>query len=631
MEPEIFYASTAIPLDADPDYVIPSIVVRPHPASVGQLQALITSMSGLQPLLGADSRTGFSLGEQITLFEPSAGPEVWPRELGPPPEAPAWDPWSQSTYFVYGSEVMRLSGDTVTLVAGNKGGIERVDGAGPEARFTFTHFTRLAPDGAGCLFVACDDRIRRIQLPAAWQASTSGPEGQMAPGGGAGGSSDSGRESGLPAEVAHALVSTLPYTAPAPITGVYCVLKQPGMANEYGSRGCSGQRSWLVFHTHEAVYRLPLSAARAAAGAAAGPPLPDNAAGRGAPGTTAGVGVAPLQPELLAGRTGARGVQDGRGADARFACLAGGDVDATGSIYLCDRLERSLYLRRLSPDGSVCTLIDCELNEHECGWGWPTILPNGYIAAATDEKLHLFDLGLQLPESSAAAAAKAAAAAAAAMKAAAAGLPPPRSLPADLGALLDAQPDGAADLVIHVGERRFAVHRAILSARCDYFKQRLAASGGFADGRAAELELPDADPDAFALLLRWLYTGGADIPLERVHGVAELADRLLLPELCAAAQDVVVASVDATTIVDSLLWAAGCCESRGGSFTQLLARLKGWYVSHHEEVAAEAGDSRKRLAMEAPGLLLELVDAMVRPQQQQQEPDGRDRKRSRRA
>ncbi|KAG2423793.1 hypothetical protein HXX76_015069 [Chlamydomonas incerta] len=192
----------------------------------------------------------------------------------------------------------------------------------------------------------------------------------------------------------------------------------------------------------------------------------------------------------------------------------------------------------------------------------------------------------------------------------------PRSLPADLGALLDVQPDGTADLTIRVGERRFHVHRAILSARCDYFKQRLAGDA-FEDARAAELELPDADPDAFALLLRWLYTGGADVPSEQARGVAELADRLLLPELCAAAQDVVAASVTAGSVVDCLLWAWGCCESRSpGGFGQLLGRLKEWYVSHHEEVRREAGPSRQRL-MEAPVLNVELFDLLADQQDRQ--------------
>ncbi|PNW75592.1 hypothetical protein CHLRE_12g532900v5 [Chlamydomonas reinhardtii] len=286
-------------------------------------------------------------------------------------------------------------------------------------------------------------------------------------------------------------------------------------------------------------------------------------------------------------------------------------VDAAGSIYVVDDDRR---LHRVTPDGRAATLVK-DLRAKNCRK--PVILPNGFLALAAGETFYddsaaaivLVGLGLQplLPQMPAAAAATAVAA------------PPPRSLPADLGALLDANGgDGSSDLTIRVGKRRFHVHRAILSARCDYFKQRL-AGGAFADARAAELDLPDVDASAFAVFLRWVYTGAADITAKRARGVAELADRLLLSELCGAAAAVVAASVSPTTVVDCLLWAAGRCEVHGredgggasSGFGALLAQLKAWYAQHHEEVAAVAGDSRKRLALQAPDVMVELLDEVA--------------------
>ncbi|KAG2452014.1 hypothetical protein HYH02_003055 [Chlamydomonas schloesseri] len=544
---------------------------------------------------------------------------------------------------------------------------------------------QLASDGAGSIVFVEGSCIRRIQLPAAWRAaattqplahphtaptagprsSTWGPSGAgstatVAPGATVAASAAAGAAAAAAASAAvHgddddeeegepvAQVSTLPFLLGRTVHSAVCVL-QPQLppAGTAGAAACTGRGAgsagWLVLGTTSALYRYPLplppppppppvpSPAAAAAGPA--PALAPAAAARGrAAAAMAAAAVAgpqaaphqqqqpppqqppPQQPQLFAGNEGETRQQDGRGAKARFRCFHGITADAAGCIYLADTHGHNgthSCVRRVSLDGHVTTLASVPAN---C-W-FPTILPNG--------QLKLVDFGLQplLPMPSAAAAAKAAAAAAAAMKAAAAGLPPPRSLPADLGALLDAQPDDSSDLVIRVGERRFHVHRLILSSRCDYFKQRLAASGGFADGRAAELELPDADPDAFALLMRWLYTGGADIPLEHARGVAELADRLLLPELCDVALEAVGASVDVATIVDSLLWAAGCSDLRngGGGFGELLGLLKGWYVAHYVEVAEEAGDSRARLAAEAPGLMVELMDAvLLRPRQQQQ-------------
>eukprot|EP00198_Chlamydomonas_reinhardtii_P012001 XP_001701338.1 predicted protein [Chlamydomonas reinhardtii] len=314
--------------------------------------------------------------------------------------------------------------------------------------------------------------------------------------------------------------------------------------------------------------------------------------------------------ELVAGSILEEGEADGEGPAARFYWPHTLVSDGAGSLLVVDggnlRRIRRLQLpaswqwagiTAAATGGRVETLVTGLPERASCY----AVLPNGFLALG-EGSLILLDLGLQplLPQMPVTAAAAAAVAAP----------PPPRSLPADLGALLDAQPDGTADLTVRVGERRFHCHRGILSARCDYFRQRLVGDG-FADARAAELELPDTDADAFALLLRWLYTGTATIAVDQACGVAELADRLLLPELLGVALAVVAESVSAATVIDKLLWAAGCCETRGEGFGGLLAQLKAWYVQHHEQVAAEAGAGRKRLVSEAPELMIELMDAVA--------------------
>ncbi|KAG2500396.1 hypothetical protein HYH03_001967 [Edaphochlamys debaryana] len=225
----------------------------------------------------------------------------------------------------------------------------------------------------------------------------------------------------------------------------------------------------------------------------------------------------------------------------------------------------------------------------------PAILPNGYLALCRKNppSLLVLDQGLKppplLPNPPAARAG-----------------PPRRTLHTDMGALLDAQPDGTGDLTLVVGGRRFPVHRAILIARCDYFRSQL--EGGFADGAAAELSLPDADPAAFELLLRFVYTGAVDIPPALAPALAELADRLLLPELCSDAQAAVLSGVSAGTVVGSLLWA----DRLGGSFSGLLSALRAWYLKHHEEVHREAPEALTRLSAERPDLMVELLLSVAR-------------------
>ncbi len=104
-------------------------------------------------------------------------------------------------------------------------------------------------------------------------------------------------------------------------------------------------------------------------------------------------------------------------------------------------------------------------------------------------------------------------------------------------------------------QRSFRVHRVVLAARCPFF--RTLFNAGMADSAARELPLPDADPDAFAVLLRYMY-GGEVPPCERaVHRAAvPLCDMLLLPKVKEALVEVLVANMDASTIVADLLWAA---------------------------------------------------------------------------
>ncbi len=160
-------------------------------------------------------------------------------------------------------------------------------------------------------------------------------------------------------------------------------------------------------------------------------------------------------------------------------------------------------------------------------------------------------------------------------------------LAADVLSLLD-DPDGTSDLTVIVGggngsaaaggnassgsggaggigeaaapggsslPRSFRVHRAVLAARCPYF--RTLFDVGMADSAARELRLPDADPDAFAALLRCMY-GGEVLQCERaVHCAAiQLCDMLLLPTIKDALREVLVECADASTIIGDLLWAA---------------------------------------------------------------------------
>ncbi len=146
-------------------------------------------------------------------------------------------------------------------------------------------------------------------------------------------------------------------------------------------------------------------------------------------------------------------------------------------------------------------------------------------------------------------------------------------------------------------------HRAVLAARSAYFRQRLDPGAGFGDAGAQRLSLPDACPEVFELVLRYMYTDSAgDIPGALLQPAAELADRLLLPGLCEEVGRHVLRGVCAESVVGLLLWA----EQRSARFGGLLRGLKAWFREHREEVL-QLPEPTQQLMSESTALAYELI------------------------
>ncbi|PNH03333.1 ARM REPEAT PROTEIN INTERACTING WITH ABF2 [Tetrabaena socialis] len=551
-----FFSCTVPVPDGRPCGVATRLLPASRTGGSPRTQTLTAYGEGLRPLEGADGLSGLELGPPLQLYADPAAPEGEPAAARRPYtsiyplEYPVWDPFSSAVYMCEGHAVVRLASDnTVTVVAGDVE--EEGDAEGPGRAARFSDPWCLTADGAGSLYVAeaGESRLRKLLLPGV------GPGASAAGTAAAGGAADGGGQALAATAEGEVLVSSLQHAADETL----------GLAFDGGIRSGAGSTSSgsLFVAIPTALYRLPL-------------------------------GDPSAYPTLLAGAEGVVGAADGRGADARFNISHGIALDGEGCVYVTDMSQETNSLRRVAADGAVTTIITGL--EGECRL--PAILPNGCLAVcAFDYKtgtgsLHVLGLGLKLPRGHAAAAP---------LPLAAPAGPPPRTLPADLAALLARQPDGTADVTVVVGDRTFHAHRGLLCARSDYFQRLLV--GGFAEGSAQQLSLPDADPDAFELWLRFIYTGAADIPLAQAAGVAELADRLLLPELRDQAAAVVEASVSAATVVGLLLWAEAC----GPAFSGLLSRLKAWYVGNHEAVMREAKEEVRLLAVRKPELFFDLT------------------------
>ncbi|GLC53191.1 ubiquitin-specific protease ubp15 [Pleodorina starrii] len=176
-------------------------------------------------------------------------------------------------------------------------------------------------------------------------------------------------------------------------------------------------------------------------------------------------------------------------------------------------------------------------------------------------------------------------------------------LGADFLALLD-NPGPTSDLtLIAAGGRSFPVHRVILAARCEFFKTMFVSDVGDA-AFARELPLPDADPDALALLLRYIYGGVLDeCERDLLKPAVELADFLRLVDACGELQRRLLGTATQDTIAEDMLWAEG-----HGDHITLLALV---FKCVHDFAAKGADAIADVLSERSPKLLARLYKQLA--------------------
>ncbi|KAG2484970.1 hypothetical protein HYH03_016267 [Edaphochlamys debaryana] len=173
--------------------------------------------------------------------------------------------------------------------------------------------------------------------------------------------------------------------------------------------------------------------------------------------------------------------------------------------------------------------------------------------------------------------------------------PPRESVGGDLLALLE-RPGATSDVTLVAGGRSFPAHRAILAARSDFFARLF--DSGMSDSSSREVALPDVDPDALVLLLRYMYGVVVEACAPAVlRPAAELADRLLLPAASASLQQRLVAATCPDRLLDDMAWA----EARG--YGTMLAALEPLYRRDAAKVPSEQVEA---LAERSPKLMARL-------------------------
>ncbi|KXZ49669.1 hypothetical protein GPECTOR_20g526 [Gonium pectorale] len=165
--------------------------------------------------------------------------------------------------------------------------------------------------------------------------------------------------------------------------------------------------------------------------------------------------------------------------------------------------------------------------------------------------------------------------------------------------------NGSPVLTVRVGDRAFVAHRALLAEHSGYFRQLL-ASEGFAESGAAEMTLGEADPDVFGRLLFYMYSGVLYLLEPQLKAAAQLADRLMMPDVCEQLKPRLLAACTPATIISYLLWA------EEHNLTALIPALKHFFLEHCKAVAEAVPAQLDELTARHPALAAELFRTVAR-------------------
>eukprot|EP00727_Mastigamoeba_balamuthi_P002118 m51a1_g11903 hypothetical protein (537) ;mRNA; f:623166-624962 len=131
-------------------------------------------------------------------------------------------------------------------------------------------------------------------------------------------------------------------------------------------------------------------------------------------------------------------------------------------------------------------------------------------------------------------------------------------LASDMGRLLDAQDFADVTFTFEAPEERtLKAHRAVLSSRCEVFARQFTSGMREASTTEPSVTVSGFSYDAFAALLRFVYTGGIRPDVFEQGSAAaellELADRYMLPRLKRRCEDELAAAVDTDNAASLLI------------------------------------------------------------------------------
>lgn len=159
--------------------------------------------------------------------------------------------------------------------------------------------------------------------------------------------------------------------------------------------------------------------------------------------------------------------------------------------------------------------------------------------------------------------------------------------------------DENEDVTLMVGRETFPAHKSVLSARSPVFRDMFSRT-------ATEdnlVVITDVEPDIFAVLLRFIYTGCASKPVAKPDSLLRVAELYKPDGLKVACELALISRVSVETAADTLILA------HQNDADTLRGRVLGFVCSHMDDVVETLGwTTLCKGHIELLGMLLTLIN-----------------------
>jgi hypothetical protein len=126
---------------------------------------------------------------------------------------------------------------------------------------------------------------------------------------------------------------------------------------------------------------------------------------------------------------------------------------------------------------------------------------------------------------------------------------PPSSFSSDFATILLGGPESLTDITFIVEGKEVRLHKAVLAARCEYFRKMF--NSGMLESTATHITLYELRHDVFLALSDYLYTDQLQDPTFALDLLVE-AEKMNIPRLSALCQSVLEEGIDAETVTNIL-------------------------------------------------------------------------------